>query len=197
MNDMKPGSCFLALAGCVVMAAALAPAIAQDRIVLGIELGSRFQMPACKAGETASLSRLCFTGALTRRAATGADEYFVSNPTTDSPHMRGDIHVMVFNNIVESVQVGTWGIEAQDNALTALTKKYGAPTRTWQERPKGLRARISTKFAEWDLRDFSVRLEGSAGSIDWGRIGVSTHRYRKRIEDYEKRTPAKSTKMQP
>jgi hypothetical protein len=92
------------------------------------------------------------------------------------------------------VQVGTWGIQAQGIALEALTKKYGAPARARQEKQNALRSRFPTQFAEWEFGDFSVKLDGTTGSIDWGRIEASTHRYRKLLGDYEKRQPAKSQK---
>ncbi len=165
---------------CSLLLLLVTPAAAQDKVVLGIELGAPFRIPACKAGETATASRPCFKSDLTTRKTNGVVEYFVANTTTSWPtYMRSDIHVMVLDGTVESVQYGTWGIETQDNALAALSKKYGAPTRLRRELQKGMRARIRTIFADWDLQGFSVRLLGSVGSIDWGRIEVSTPRYLK------------------
>lgn len=177
------------------MLATMTPAVAQDRMVLGVELGSRFLTPVCNPGETAFPSRLCFDGSLINRKAWGADEYYVFIPSAGTPpYVRGEIRVSVLNGIVESVQIGTWGIQAQGIALEALTKKYGVPTRARQEKQNALRSRFPTQFAEWELKDFSVKLDGTTGSIDWGRIEVSTHRYRKLVGDYEKQQPAKSPK---
>lgn len=156
-------------------------------MILGIELGARYLVPACNSRETA---RLCFDKALTNRQATGADEYFVYIPKAATPpYMRDDLRVLVLNGMVESVVISTWGIQAQDLALAAFTKKYGAPTRAVQEKSKIFRSRIPTQYAEWALKDFSVKLDGSINSIDWGQIAVSTHRYRKIVEDHEKHAP--------
>jgi hypothetical protein len=103
--------------------------------------------------------------------------------------VRGDIKVFVIDGLVESVYIGTWGIEAQFGALTSLTKKYGKPTRATQQKLKGMRSRFPTQYVEWDFKDFSVKYDGTTGSIDWGRIVVSTHRYRKLVEAQEKRPP--------
>ncbi|MEK6592021.1 MAG: hypothetical protein AABZ67_02950 [Pseudomonadota bacterium] len=195
IGEMKPLRHFILLAGCLPMLATLAPAVAQDRMVLGVELGTRFLVSACNPGETAFPSRLCFNGALKTRKAWGADEYYVFVPNAGTPpYVRGEIRVSVINGIVESVQIGTWGIQAQGIALEALTKKYGVPTRARQEKQNTLRSRFPTQFAEWELKDFSVKLDGTTGSIDWGRIDFSTHRYRKLIGDYEKQPPAKPPK---
>lgn len=188
---MKPLRHFILLAGCL-MSATIAPAIAQDKMILGVELGSRFLAPACNPGETAFPSRVCFDGSLTSRRAWGADEYYVFIPSAGTPpYVRGELKVFVVGGSVESVQIGTWGIQAQGIALEALTKKYGAPARARQEKQNALRSRFPVQFAEWEFRDFSVKLDGTTGSIDWGRIEVSTHRYRKLVGDYEKRQPAK------
>lgn len=188
---MKITNRFRSFAVGVLLLAVMAPACAQDKMVLGIELGAPFRMPACKTGETATASRLCFKDAMPNHKVPGVQEYVVANTTKALPYMRGDIHVMVLEGRVESVQVGTWGIDAQDNALKALSNQYGPPARTWRDRPKGLRARIATLYADWELRDFSVRLHGSVGSIDWGRVDASTHRYRKLVEGQELRAAPK------
>ena len=177
-----------------MLLAVMMPASGQEKTVLGIALGAPFRMPACKAGETAAASRPCFKDAMKPPQLPGITEYIVANATKGPPYMRGDIHVMVLDGLVESVQVGTWGIEYQDNAFKALSDKYGPPTRTRREKPRGLRARIPTLYADWDLRDFSVRFYGSDGSIDWGRVDASTYGYRKRVEDQTNRatgTPVK------
>jgi hypothetical protein len=190
---MKSLRLFVLLSGCLLMLAAIAPASAQDKSILGVELGARFLVPACNPGETAFPSRICFDGSLTSRKAWGADEYYVFIPSAGTPpYVRGELKVFVVGGSVESVQVGTWGIQAQGIALEALTKKYGAPARARQEKQNALRSRFPTQFAEWEFGDFSVKLDGTTGSIDWGRIEASTHRYRKLLGDYEKRQPAKS-----
>jgi hypothetical protein len=117
-------------------------------------------------------------------------EYQVTLPSAGTPpYVRGDIKVFVLNDTVESVYVTTWGIEAQPNALASLKQKYGEPARARQEKPKGLRSRFPTHYLDWEFAEFSVKYEGTTGSIDWGRIVVSTHRYRKLVEASEKRPP--------
>lgn len=189
---MKPLRRLIVLALCMPILPTVAPAIAQDRMVLGIEIGKRFMTPECGLGETAFPARSCFDRSVTSRTGWGADEYFVYLPSAGTPpYVRGEIRVSVMDGIVEAIQVGTWGIQAQGIALEALNRKYGAPTRSRQERQNALRSRFPVQFAEWELKDFSVKLDGTTGSIDWGRIEVSTHRYRRLVGDYRKQ-PAKS-----
>jgi len=161
-----------------------------DRTVLGIELGSRFLLPEC-AGSGAFTSRLCINGGLTKRKPWGADEYYVSLPRSGvPPYVRGELKVATIQGIVESVQVGTWGLQSQSGALAALTRQYGKPTRTALKK-KSANSRFAAQIAEWDLEDLSIKLDGSTGSIDWGLIEVSTPRYQKLVRDYEKRHPAR------
>lgn len=192
ITGMKIMKWFRLLAIAAMLLSVVAPATAQDKIVLGIELGAPFRMPACKPREDATASRLCFKDSMPYAKVPGVREYVISNITNPpSVYIRGDIHVMVIEGKVESVQIGTWGIDAQDNALKGLSDQYGPPTRSWREKPTGLRARIATRYAEWELRDFSVRLHGSFGSIDWGRIDASTPRYRKLVDGKEGRVVPK------
>jgi hypothetical protein len=94
--------------------------------------------------------------------------------------------------IVESVQIGTWGIQGQEGVLAALVSQYGKPTRSREQ--KQPLSRIPAQFADWDLSDVSVKLHGSTGSIDWGLIDVSTLRYRKLVSDHEQRQPGTSSR---
>lgn len=189
---MKPTCRVFVLALCLPILLKTTPVIAQDRMVLGIELGAGFKTTACGPGETAFPSRPCFDGSVTSRKGWGADEYFVYLPSAGTPpYVRGEIRVSVMGGVVEAVRIGTWGIQAQGIALEALTRQYGAPTRARQEKQNTLRSRFPVQFAEWELADFSVKLDGTTGSIDWGRIEVTTHRYRRLVGDYLKQ-PAKS-----
>lgn len=190
MGGMKPIRLIRLVVGCLSIWAAMSSAFAQDKMVLGIELGARYAVPACQSGDS---SRLCFDKALTNRQPSGADEYsvFIAKAATP-PYMRDDLRVLVLNGMVESVVISTWGIQAQDLALAEFTKKYGAPTRARQETSRIFRSRIPTQYAEWELKAFSVKLDGALKSIDWGRVTLSTHRYRKIVEDYEKQVPVKA-----
>jgi hypothetical protein len=100
------------------------------------------------------------------------------------PYVRGELKVATVQGVVESVQVGTWGLQAQSGALAALTSQYGKPARTRQLK-QGANSRFATQFAEWDLDDFGVKFDGSTGSIDWGSIEVSTYRYQKLVKSGE------------
>ena len=152
---------------------------------MGIELGSRFLLPECSGSGTLT-AKLCINGKLINRMPWGADEYYVALPRSGvPPYVRGELKVTTVKGIVESVQVGTWGLQSQSGALAALTNQYGKPTRTRQQK-KMANSRFAAEFAEWDLEDFSVKLDGSSGSIDWGLIEVSTHRYQKLVKEYEK-----------
>lgn len=193
MGGMKSSVCFIPLIMVLLAQVVSLPASAQDKKVLGVELETRFLVPACNLGETAFPSQPCFNDVATTRKAWGADEYFVFLPNAGTPpYVRGEIRVAVVNGIVEAVQIGTWGIQAQGIALESLTKKYGVPTHARQEKQNTLRSRFPLQFAEWEFKSFAVKFEGTTGSIDWGRIEVSTHRYRKLLADYAKKRPAEA-----
>jgi hypothetical protein len=174
------------LIACLLLSAAAASAAAPERTVMGIEIGSRFLLPECSGSGTFT-SRPCINASLTNRKPWGADEYHVALPRSMvPPYVRGEVRVATVQGIVESVQVGTWGLQSQGGALADLTKQFGQPTRT-REQPRAANSRFAAKFAEWDLNDLSVKFEGSTGSIDWGLIDVATERYRKRVRDYEQK----------
>lgn len=147
------------------------------KTMFGIELGARFTFPACARGEDALTKRYCHSTQIVK-TPWGAEEYQVFYPRAEIvPYARGELVVDVINGVIEAVHVNTWGIEAQSNALDALRKKYGNPTRSRAEKMKGLRSRFPVQYAEWDMKDYSVRFEGVIHSIDWGRITLATNRY--------------------
>jgi hypothetical protein len=186
MTRHIPINIHILLIGCLMLPVPIAFAATLDKTVMGIELGSRFVLPDCGAGSGTFTSRLCVNGSLTNRKPWGGDEYYVALPRSGvPPYVRGELKVIAVQGIVESVQVGTWGLQAQSGALAALTSQYGKPTRT-RELKKAANSRFATRFDEWDLADFSVKLDGSTGSIDWGLIEVSTHRYQTLLKNYEK-----------
>ena len=186
---MHPG---ILLAGCALLSVAAAPAAAQGRSVLGIELGSRFLLPEC-GGRGVVTSRACINSDPVVRNPWGADEYHVALPITGTPsYVRGEVKVATVKGIVESVQIGTWGIQGQGVVMAALTRDYGKPTRARQQ--KHPLSKEPAQFADWDLADVAVRFVGTTGSIDWGLIDVSTHRYRKLVSDQEPRQPGTSAR---
>ncbi|MGQ0522344.1 MAG: hypothetical protein ACT4P8_01630 [Betaproteobacteria bacterium] len=156
-----------------------------DKTVLGIELAAPFAVPACSAREVSISRRICFNAGMIDRKAWGAEEYYVSIPSAGTPpHVRGELRVSVVKGVVESIQVSTWGIQAQGGALAALTRQYGEPARTRREMHHALRSRFPTQYAEWDFDDFTVKLDGTTGSIDWGRIEVTMRRYQRLVSDH-------------
>lgn len=158
----------------------LAQAADPAKTMFGIELGSRFTIPACARGEDTMAKRYCYAEALTTRTAWGSEERHVFYPRAETvPWARGEMVIDVANGIIEAIHVNTWGIEAQTLALDAMVLKYGPPTRSRSEKIKGLRSRWPTKYAEWDLKDFSVRLDGTTGSVDWGRVTMATPQHQK------------------
>lgn len=155
------------------------------KTMFGIELGARFLISPCARGEDTMAKRYCYAEALTAKTAWGSEEHHVFYPRAETvPWARGEMIVDVANGVIEAIHVNTWGIEAQTIALDEMTKKYGPPTRYRTEKIKGLRSRWPTKYAEWDLKDFFIRLDGTTGSVDWGRVTLATHGYRKRLKSY-------------
>src|SRR6185436_17956005 len=124
----------LLLAACLALPVTGASAAEPDKAFMGIELGSRFLLSDC-GGSGTFTSKLCINASLTNRKPWGADEYYVALPRSGvPPYVRGELKVATMQGIVESVQVGTWGLQSQSGALAALTNQYGQPTRTTQKR---------------------------------------------------------------
>ena len=173
----------------LLLAATAVPAAAQDRTVFGIELGARFKLPQCGPGDGSYPARRCFVRTPAATAAGGGHDYRVFLPSAGTPaYVRGELIVSVIDGIVESVHINTWGFEAQHGAMSALKKQFGEPTRTGLKAGKNTsRYRHQVRTAEWVFSDFSVAFDGVMGSIDWGLIKVSTHRYTKLINDYGNR----------
>jgi len=158
--------------------ATAATAADPGKSMFGIELGTRFTFPPCARGEDALTKRYCHNAAQIVKTPWGAEEYQVFYPRAEIvPYARGELVVDVINGVIEAVHVNTWGIEAQSNAMDALKKKYGKPTRSHTEKMKGLRSRFPVQYAEWDMKDYSVRFVGVINSVDWGRITLATNRY--------------------
>ncbi len=154
------------------------------KTMFGIELGTRFQIPPCARGEDTMAKRYCYAESLTAKTSWGSEERHVFYPRAETvPWARGEMVVDVANGLIEAVHVNTWGIEAQTLAIDAMSKKYGPPARSRSEKIPGLRSRWPTKFAEWDLKDFSVKVDGTSGSPDWGRVTLMTPRYQKISKD--------------
>lgn len=157
-----------------------------SRSMLGIELGAKLDLPDCGVGRGTLTSRPCINRSLTSRTPWGADEHQVALPRGTVPsYVRGQIKVVALGGVVESIQVGTWGLQSQDGALKALTAQFGAPTKSVMQK-KPAHSRFAPRTDDWDFADFSVRLDGSTGSIDWGLIEISTHRYRKLAAQQDK-----------
>lgn len=170
---------------CLLLAAAPVHAAGTDIDVLGIPLGARFALPACTRAEVTVASRLCFNAAMVERKPWG-EEYYVSIPAAGTPrYVRGEVTVHVVGGTVGAITIGTWGIEGQTAALADLKKKYGPPARARQEMKHRRHSRFPSEFAEWDLGDAQVKLDGTAGSIDWGRIEYTTRRYRELAAAHE------------
>ncbi len=168
---------------------AAAPAFAQDRSVFGVELGARFNQPECGPGVGSYPVKRCFKETAAAAKAWGGREYHVYLPSAGTPaYVRGELIVSVIDGIVESVHINTWGFEAQHGAIAALKKQFGEPTRVSLKTGRNAsRTRNRAQVAEWDFSDFTVTFDGVTGSIDWGLIKVSTHRYTKLMGEYEKR----------
>lgn len=172
----------------LLLAATAVPAAGQDRTVLGIELGARFNLPQCGPKDGSYPARRCFVRTAAATAAGVGEDYRVFLPSAGTPaYVRGELMVSVIDGIVESVHINTWGFEAQHGAMSALQKQFGEPTRSSLKAGKNVsRYRHRVRTAEWAFGDFSVVFEGVTGSIDWGLIKVSTRRYTKLTHDYGK-----------
>ena len=171
---------YLAAALTAAPVATVAGAADPAKTIIGVELGARFTIPPCARGEETLTKRHCYVAAQTTKTPWGAEEHHVYYPSVvPIPYARGELVVDVLNGVIEAIHINTWGIEGQYSALEMLTKKYGPPTRERREKTKSQRARLPVVYAEWDLADFSVKLDGITSTFDWGRITLATHRHRK------------------
>lgn len=152
------------------------------KAMFGVELGTRFLIPPCARGEDAMTDRHCYSTGQTVRTPWGGEEYRVFYPRpAHAPYARGEMQIEAIGGVIEAIHVNTWGIQGQGGALEALTRSYGPPARVHSEKLKAQRSRQPAQFAEWEMKDFSVKLEGVTSTIDWGRISLITHRYRKLV----------------
>ncbi|MFN9490997.1 MAG: hypothetical protein ACK59Y_14615 [Betaproteobacteria bacterium] len=177
------------LAAALLMLAASGSVGAADpaKTLFGVELGSRFAIPACAAGEHTVTRRLCHNAAQTVKTAWGTTDYAVFFPRPDVvPYARGELNVEVLDGVIEAIHLNTWGIQTQQPAMDMLQGRYGPPTRSRSEKPKNVRSRIPVLHAAWDRGDFAVRYTGATTSIDWGRITLATPRYLKLTGDTAK-----------
>jgi len=156
------------------------------KAMLGVELGTRFRFPTCNSGEDTMTRRHCYAAAMTRKTPWGAEEYHLFYPRSGSiPYPRGEMIVDVIDGHIEAIHINTWGIEAQGPAMDALKLKYGPPQKQRSEKIRAHRARLPSLFAEWEMKDFSVKYDGTTTTIDWGRITLMSHRYRQIVRAYD------------
>lgn len=147
--------------------------------LFGIELGARLDFPVCSFGEEAATSRRCLAPGPAAKTAWGGEQRRVYYPRTEhAPYARGELLVDTADGIIVAIHVDTWGIQSQGPALDMLTRRYGPPTRSRNE--KVPRARIPAQFAEWEHGELYIRFDGVTSTIDWGRITLTTQAQRRR-----------------
>jgi hypothetical protein len=156
--------------------------------LFGVELGTRFQFPACARNQDALTDHHCHNAAQKTKTPWGTEEHRVFYPRPKViPWARGELLVETAGGIIVAIHVNTWGIQGQGTALEDLTRKYGEPTRQRSEKITGQRSRFPSKFAEWQLKDLWVNLEGTTSTVDWGRVTLATPDYRKRATQQTKK----------
>jgi hypothetical protein len=178
-------------AAAAISLAAIFPASAAgqqlvDHSVFGIVIGEKLKLPACPTDPMAKHA-LCEM----RRAPDRRVRYKDLDATLETVAMPGDgidtsapgwvngkLSVWLIDDIVESVNFGTYGARAQDVALTALKDKWGEPT-IFTNTPvqNGLGVRFVRYNAEWDFAGLKVVFQGMADKIDWGIVWISTPKY--------------------
>lgn len=178
----------------------VAPTRAADYSVFGIDLGQKITMPDCGAGAAIFDEKtMCvirkgdmwrFTTSLQNlEKELGTEEISIYFPNNLAPpYLSGiDLGVEMIDGVVESIAFSTAGESVQNDVLAALTKKYGNPT-SIRNIPlqNAFGAKIIAIQASWHKSGLFVEFNGAAGSVDHGRVEVSTERYRKRYEAWEK-----------
>lgn len=152
--------------------------------IFGVELGTRFQFPACARNQDALTGSHCHNAAQKVKTSRGTEEHRVFYPRPKVvPWARGELQVeTTMDGIIVAIHVNTWGLQGQDTALADLIAKYGPPTRQRSEKITGQRSRFPSKFAEWDLKDIWVSLDGTTSTVDWGRVTLATPEHRRRMQ---------------
>jgi hypothetical protein len=87
------------------------------------------------------------------------------------------VYVNVIDGNLEAIQFETGGYSAQDEVLSQLKKKYGEPSRAWDEERKNLMgASFGAHKALWSLPDLVVTFDGMGEKVDSGQVNIYTRK---------------------
>lgn len=192
-----------------VLAALLAPAMAHGADFMGVELGTKFDMPECQFTGEGYGARYAFSfdqpvkpcwrhsilkgkpgGPLDKEGSFKID--FVTSDGKSPLGVRSDPTLIVVDGNVEGVQTSTSGYEHQDSLLRALESKFGKPTSLKAEAMENrMGASFTSHEAVWKTPVFEGNFSGMVSSIDYGHISVYTPKATAFVmEEYERKQKA-------
>lgn len=192
---------FILLLGVIFSQTVFAAEVAIFGITLGADVPA---IPVCESFKS-DVSETCLKNDILDNPrlwkggsnAGGSEEYTIYLPTSDIPRYLnknrttfGDLTFSALDGKVENITLFTEGNSVQDDALAALTKKFGKPNNFKTIMLQNSFGAGSIGYrARWLKGDVMVIFEGISDRINFGKIEISTKKYlaREKIwEDKEK-----------
>jgi hypothetical protein len=142
----------------------------------GITVGEPLSIQSCGTGR----ETICWTAvsdSLAKITPPGTTMRQVNFGSASQPRISRYpfFQLMLIDGVVEDITVFTKGVDVQDEALSQLIEKFGKPSdqqvRTVQNR---MGARFDYVVASWRAADVTVTYTGFSGTLDNGRISVTS-----------------------
>jgi hypothetical protein len=158
------------------------PAGAGTLTVMGIPLSEPIKIGACPApGSGQKIEHIC--------------TYFPGTPYSLGTPNRMPIYVMgvsasPLDGKIEELILATGGAAFQNQALSALTEKFGKPTKQYYDQyQNGYGAQWKSLTVDWISPDYSVHYETSLGNRQVGRITIKTKTWLQHEQANTKKEP--------
>lgn len=169
------------------------PVFAQATDFMGIELGSKFDLPECQIDRTNYSSH--YVRGMDQRVTPCWQHSILNGKPGDYLDHEGSFKVdfvadgskrpagvksnltslIVVNGVIEGVAVGTAGLEYQDALLLALQAKFGKPTSLTEDVMENrMGASFSSHEVVWKTPTLEVNFSGMVNRLDFGYISVYT-----------------------
>jgi len=171
----------------IALYATVGSAFAQAQVPMsafGLEIGKPIDLPACEyVGSTKSVVMLqqktCFEPA--SPVSQNRDKVHFGMKEVPSIVSGFSMIVKIVDGNLEALYFNTPGIEAKDRILSALTEKYGVPTKLTKENlQNSYGAQYESFNATWDTPTLYVEYSPtSSGSLKAGFASVETQRTHK------------------
>jgi len=172
--------------------------------VFGVQLGEPLNVPECPKDAsghyaliTTNRDSVCALRKNVIHKAWGSDDIDIEFPNNAAPDYvkLESFSVSLIDGAVESIAFATNGLSSQVSVLHALDEKFGKPSRLQREIVQNeFGAKFSRVNATWNRPGLRIELEG-ATHTDWGRVEISTARYKAAIRAWDAQQKATAPKM--